>query len=172
MSQYEDEYRKWVASLSPKQRAKLVAQGLDKPLDDNSRIYKSDPTVAFENASAEFDYDILDGGETAQNDADDVAKSYGCQLLRWTLERLQGAKNDKTRRLEIDTLMLTLGMSQMVGVKTQTELSRKYGMTRAAISARVKSWQNFLGLRPTFTMKSPTACKNYKASRLKNLTSS
>lgn len=29
MSNYEDEYQKWVSSLSPKDRAKLVAQGLD-----------------------------------------------------------------------------------------------------------------------------------------------
>ena len=50
-------------------------------------------------------------------------------------ERLQGAKNEGIRRLEIDTLMMTLGMEQMLGVKSQTELAKKYGITRAAISA-------------------------------------
>lgn len=34
MSCYEDQYRAWVDSLSEKQRAKLKAKGLDKPLDD------------------------------------------------------------------------------------------------------------------------------------------
>ena len=29
MSRYEDEYRKWVESLPPKQRAKLAANGID-----------------------------------------------------------------------------------------------------------------------------------------------
>lgn len=85
-------------------------------------------------------------------------------------ERLQEAKNEGIRRLEIDTLMMTLGMEQMLGVKSQTELAKKYGITRAAISARVKSWQKFLGLRTTSTMKSPSACQSYRNSRLRNLT--
>ena len=35
MSRYEDEYRKWVESLPPKQRAKLATKGIDKPLADD-----------------------------------------------------------------------------------------------------------------------------------------
>ena len=35
-SDYEAQYRKWVDSLTPKQRAKLVAQGLDQPLIDDA----------------------------------------------------------------------------------------------------------------------------------------
>ena len=34
MSRYEDEYHEKVDSRSDKQRAKLKAHGLDKPLDD------------------------------------------------------------------------------------------------------------------------------------------
>lgn len=87
------------------------------------------------------------------------------------LNACKGQKNEGIRRLEIDTLMMTLGMEQMLGVKSQTELAKKYGITRAAISARVKSWQKFLGLRTTSTMKSPSACQSYRKSRLRNLTS-
>lgn len=47
-SDYETEYRKWVDSLTPKQRAKLVAQGLDQPLIDDGRTNATDPSVAFE----------------------------------------------------------------------------------------------------------------------------
>lgn len=170
-SDYETEYRKWVESLTPKQRAKLVAQGLDKPLSDDGRTYKSDPTVAFEKASCDFDYDTFDRKEAVSSALDEFGTSKGCEMLRWVFERLQGAKNDGMKRLEIDTLMMTLGMEQMLGVKSQTELAKKYGITRAAISARVKSWQKFLGLRTTSTMKSPSACQSYRNSRLRNLTS-
>ena len=171
MSRYEDEYRKWVESLPPKQRAKLAAKGIDKPLADDHRVFKTDPSVAFDKASYDFSYDFLDSQEKPSETLEGVEIAYGCQMLRWVFERLQGAKNEGIRRLEIDTLMMTLGMEQMLGVKSQTELAKKYGITRAAISARVKSWQKFLGLRTTSTMKSPSACQSYRNSRLRNLTS-
>lgn len=50
MSRYEDEHRKWVESLPPKQRAKLAAKGIDKPLADDHRVFKTDPSVAFDKA--------------------------------------------------------------------------------------------------------------------------
>ena len=171
MSRYEDEYRKWVESLPPKQRAKLAAKGIDKPLADDHRVFKSDPSAAFDKASYDFNYDFLDSQEKPTENLEGVEIAYGCQMLRWVFERLQEAKNEGIRRLEIDTLMMTLGMEQMLGVKSQTELAKKYGVTRAAISARVKSWQKFLGLRTTSTMKSPSACQSYRKSRLRNLTS-
>lgn len=129
------------------------------------------PSVAFDKASYDFSYDFLDSQEKPTETLEGVEIAYGCQMLRWVFERLQGAKNEGIRRLEIDTLMMTLGMEQMLGVKSQTELAKKYGITRAAISARVKSWQKFLGLRTTSTMKSPSACQSYRNSRLRNLTS-
>lgn len=171
MSRYEEEYRKWVESLPPKQRAKLASKGIDKPLADDHRVFKTDPSVAFDKASYDFNYDFLDSQEKPTETVEGVEIAYGCQMLRWVFERLQGAKNEGIRRLEIDTLMMTLGMEQMLGVKSQTELAKKYGVTRAAISARVKSWQKFLGLRTTSTMKSPSACQSYRKSRLRNLTS-
>lgn len=169
MSNYEDEYQKWVSSLSPKERAKLVAQGLDKPLVDDYKLGTPDSEVAFATIGEEFDYDQFDKDDDTERESE-LGKQYGCQMLRWVFERLQMAKNDKAKRLDIDTLMMALGMEQMLGVKTQTELAQKYGIARATVSARVKSWQKFLGLRPTSTMKSMSACQSYRRSRLKILT--
>ena len=106
MSRYEDEYRKWVESLPPKQRAKLAAKGIDKPLADDHRVFKTDPSVAFDKASYDFNYDFLDSQEKPTETVEGVEIAYGCQMLRWVFERLQGAKNEGIRRLEIDTLMM------------------------------------------------------------------
>ena len=59
MSRYEDEYRAWVDSLSDKQRAKLKAQGLDKPLDD-FKLNPPDSEIAFAKIGEDFDYDQFD----------------------------------------------------------------------------------------------------------------
>ena len=92
MSRYEDEYRKWVESLPPKQRAKLAAKGIDKPLADDHRVFKTDPSVAFDKASYDFNYDFLDSQEKPTETVEGVEIAYGCQMLRWVFERLQGAK--------------------------------------------------------------------------------
>ena len=128
-----------------------------------------DSEVAFATIGEEFDYDQFDKDDDTERESE-LGKQYGCQMLRWVFERLQMAKNDKAKRLDIDTLMMALGMEQILGVKTQTELAQKYGIARATVSARVKSWQKFLGLRPTSTMKSMSACQSYRRSRLKILT--
>lgn len=78
-SDYQTEYRKWVDSLTPKQRAKLVEQGLDQPLSDDGRTYKSDPTVAFEKASCEFDYDTFDRKEAVSGVFEEFGKAQGCE---------------------------------------------------------------------------------------------
>lgn len=63
MRRYEEEYCKWVESLPPKQRAKLAAKGIDKPLADGQRVFNTDPNIAFDKASYDFSYDFLDSRE-------------------------------------------------------------------------------------------------------------
>ena len=75
MSRYEDEYQKWVSSLSPKERAKLVAQGLDKPLIDDYKLGTPDSEVAFATIGEEFDYDQFDKRES---DSDYAGSQYHC----------------------------------------------------------------------------------------------
>lgn len=114
MSRYEDEYRKWVESLPPKQRAKLAAKGIDKPLADDHRVFKTDPSVAFDKASYDFNYDFLDSQEKPTETVEGVEIAYGCQSCVGCLNACKGQKNEGIRRLEIDTLMMTLGMEQML----------------------------------------------------------
>ena len=155
MSNYEDEYQKWVSSLSPKDRAKLVAQGLDKPLMDDY----------------EFDYDQFDKEEPiSETQVDDKAKAYGSLLLCWVFQRLQSNRSEKNSTLERDTLLFALGLENLLVLKTQTAIAKRYGITRAGVSSRVKAWQKLLKIKPSALMKSETACKSYRKARLANLT--
>lgn len=171
---YQDEYNKWVASLTPKQRAKLEAQGLDKPLDDGNVLNTPNSEVAFATlAGDEFDYSQFDEQPSEllpEADVDAKAKAYGSLLLCWVFQRLQSNSIEKNSTLERDALLFALGLENLLVLKTQTALANHYGITRAGVSARVKAWQKLLGVKPSAMMKSSSACRSYKKARLKNLT--
>ena len=166
MSNYEDEYQKWVSSLSPKEKAKLVAQGLDKPLVDDYKLGTPDSEVAFATIGEEFDYDQFD----TETQVDDKAKAYGSLLLCWVFQRLQSNRSEKNSTLERDTLLFALGLENLLVLKTQTAIAKRYGITRAGVSSRVKAWQKLLKIKPSALMKSEMACKSYRKARLANLT--
>lgn len=171
MSRYEDQYLAWVDSLSDKQRAKLKAKGLDKPLDD-FKLNTPDSDIAFAKMGEDFDYDALD----AECDVDSIAeiveeraKAYGAQLLSWVFARLQAHKTARSASIDRDALVFALGMASLEG-RTETAIAAQYGITKAAFSVRVKSWQKLLGLSPSSFMRSEKACRAYRNARLKNLT--
>ena len=171
MSRYEDEYNKWVASLSPQERAKLKSQGLDKPLADE-QSYNPDPTVAFETVSDEgFDYGAVDEKPSKEvvELIEQKSLEYGAQLLSWVFARLQAHKTEKSSNIDRDALVFALGMATLEG-RTQTDIAKRYGITKAAFSVRVKSWQKLIGLKPSSFMKSEAACKSYRKARLEILT--
>lgn len=171
MSNYEDEYQKWVSSLSPKERAKLVAQGLDKPLMDDYKLGTPDSEVAFATIGEEFDYDQFDKKESdSETQVDDKAKAYGSLLLCWVFQRLQSNRSEKNSTIDRDTLLFALGLENLLVLKTQTAIAKRYGITRASVSSRVKAWQKLLGIKPSSLMKSELACKSYRKARLANLT--
>lgn len=171
MSRYEDQYREWVDSLSDKQRAKLKAKGLDKPLDD-FKLNTPDSDIAFAKIGEEFDYDQFDEREAyaeIENLVEERAKVYGAQLHSWVFARLQAHKTARSANIDRDALVFALGMANLEG-RTETTIAAQYGITKAAFSVRVKSWQKLLGLSPSSFMRSEKACRAYRNARLKNLT--
>lgn len=119
----------------------------------------------------EFDYGQFDKSpETANSDEiEQRAKTYAAQLLAWVFGRLQSCRTTKSANIDRDALIFALGMATLEG-RTQTEIADSYGITKAAFSAHVKSWQKLLGLKPSSFMKSEQACKAYRNARLRNLT--
>lgn len=69
-------------------------------------------------------------------------------------------------RLHGTCIKLALGMP---GLPTMTSLAEQHGLTRAAISARVKTIQRNLRLPPSLYMKSEAACAKLSDARRKKL---
>jgi hypothetical protein len=175
MSAYEDAYHKWVASLTPNQRAKLKAQGIDKPLDDHGQTCTpGNAEAVFATMGDEFDYDQFDKPSSSVDDEhdniDEKAKAYGALLLCWVFQRLQRNRTEKEAALDKESLLFALGMEDLLIGKTETAIAERYGVKRATVSARVKSWQKLVGIKPSSFMKSENACKSYRKARINNLT--
>lgn len=168
-SDYENEYRKWVASLSPKKRAELAEQGLDQPLANDTHIVKGDHSILLENTPTTDESYSDDEIPIDDTNVEERSKGYAAQLLAWVFGRLQSCRTVKSANIDRDALIFALGMATLEG-RTQTEIANSYGITKAAFSARVKSWQKLLGLKPSSFMKSEQACKAYRNARLRNLT--
>lgn len=171
MSAYEDAYHKWVASLTPAQRAKLKAQGLDKPLDDHRQTSTpANAEVVFAQIGNDFDYEQFDEKPIDESDLTEKAKSYGSLLLCWVFQRLQRNHSEKEAALDKEALLFALGLEDLLVCKTQTAIATRYGVKRATVSARVKSWQKLIGINPSALMKSEHACQSYRKARMKILT--
>ena len=120
----------------------------------------------------DFDYDQFDEREAypeIENLVEERAKAYGAQLLSWVFARLQAHKTARSANIDRDALVFALGMANLEG-RTETAIAAQYGITKAAFSVRVKSWQKLLGLSPSSFMRSEKACRAYRNARLKNLT--
>ena len=160
---YQDTYRAWVASLSPAERAKLKQLNVDKPLLDDHTTFAPDHSATIERLS------MSPVQPEPQNALDGHSKAYGALMLCWVFQRLQSLPANK-RDLSANALLFALGLDNLLSDKTQVALAKRYGVTRAAVSAQVKAWQKLLGLNPSPLMKSDSACRTYRRSRLKNLT--
>ena len=51
---------------------------------------------------------------------------------------------------------------------SEVEIGAKYGLTKAAVSKRVKKWQELLGLPPSAAMRSDKACETFKQKTIKS----
>ena len=171
MTSYAETYSNWVNGLPQSKREKLAKAGLDKPLIDY-QTNTPDDAVIFAKMGVEFDYDALDTECDVDSIAEIVeerAKAYGAQLLSWVFARLQAHKSARSANIDRDALVFALGMANLEG-RTETAIAAQYGITKAAFSVRVKSWQKLLGLSPSSFMRSEKACRAYRNARLKNLT--
>ena len=112
------------------------------PLHENSR-----------ECSVGFDYDSVD------EEPADIPESK-VELLEFARRLVSFIRSKDRARLTVDCLYLALGDAELEG-ETMTSVARRHGVTKAAISKRVKEIRAALHLPTTPNNKSAHAAARY-----------
>lgn len=173
-----DEYRKFWKSLKKEQREALSACGFDPEQPQDDGVPKPHRYFWTDGSGEEGDsegrrtdgYDInyrqavvfLQSREEVIDVIHEVmTRDEVLDVLSKVLSVMTDC-NDPGVRLQGTCIKLALGMP---GQPTMTSLAEENGITRAAVSLRVKTIQRKLGLPPSVYMKSEHACKKLSRAR-------
>jgi hypothetical protein len=161
-NQYRDQYLRWVASLTPKDRAALQKQGLDRPkIESTAQAYlrpevfrESTATLGLfqeDHAAESWQHpaDLLEP-EEEDIDGDDIARlgAYDPELLRTLIRVLfmGGRKlNPKTIVSKFVALCHSLHV-EGIGDRSLESLAEEIGCTRSLLSNYVVGFRDFAGL--------------------------
>jgi hypothetical protein len=163
-AQYEREYRAWVDSMTPEERTKLGAHGLDKPMvarhgngsaagdsaDSPLMRIGDDPALAVPVPDAE-----PESVKTPVQNVADILRHFVADLIA-----------DGNTRLTVECLAVALGLSAYNG-ESMTDIANRHGITRAAVSKRCVDITQRLNLPPSRAMRSTRARKIYQKAQLK-----
>jgi hypothetical protein len=165
-AEYARQYKAWVESMSPEERLKLESQGLDAPdvahhgngsakgdaADSPLMRIGDDPALVPEPESEP---------ETAPTGPPDMEQIW--DALRRMLGEIIIRDN---ARLTAECFAVVSGLSYSGDAMTQ--IARRHGVTRAAVSKRCVELTELLGLRPSRAMRSLTARQAYRSARINN----
>ena len=160
--EYQREYRAWIESLPPGERRQLESQGLAEPY-----IAKHGNGSAMGDAS---DSPLMREGDDpalipdAEPEADNTtcdAESVHSAIRRVVAEILCHAN----ARLTAECIALVSGLAYTGS--SMTEIAKRHGISRAAVSKRCVELTELLDLPPSRAMRSLTARKSYRAARIR-----
>lgn len=159
---YEREYQAWVDSMSLDERREAEKLGLLKPCLQrhgngapdhdmaDSSLASHTPDIA-----ALVDHEPEDREETGTRNVTDVLRHFVADLL-----------SEGNTRLTIECLAIALGLSAYDG-ETMTDIAKRHGITRAAVSKRCVDITERLNLTPSRAMRSTRARRIYQKAQLK-----
>ena len=163
-AEYERQYKAWIKSLPPNERRKLEAQGLAEPdlarhgngsakgdAADSPLMREGDDPALMAEAEPEI-------AATAASDAERI----------WDVVRRVVAEviSHDNARLTAECIALASGFSYEGS--SMTDIAKRHGITRAAISKRCVELTEMLDLRPSRAMRSLTARKSYRSARIQS----
>ena len=169
-AEYEREYRAWIKSLPADERRKLESQGLDKPdvahhgngsatgdaADSPVMRIGDDPALLPE---PEPDPGPPPKPESSQTHAPDT------EMIRDAVRRVLGEIIcHGNSRLTAECIAIVTGLN-FTGA-SMTEVARKHGVSRAAVSKRCVELTELLGLRPSRAMRPLTSRAASRAARI------
>lgn len=173
-SDYKAAYAKWLASLSPAERAEVERRGVGKPHDDGGKVFSPDTSEVPEQSdtgpSAPDVAEIRDYVRELIRDGrvfillrvlDELGISTGkAEVIRPALDLILKARAGEVR-LEAECVALALGLFAHEGI-TYTEIGDRWSRSRQVIQSRVKKICVALGIETTQCSKSIASREVYR----------
>lgn len=154
--EYVKEYEAWLKTRTPAQMAELRALRLDSPSLPSTSVSPVDGPDADTLALAEFKEAIELGPEASTEEIKmmDSLRALLCEFL-----------STQEPRLTAECAALVTGI-RYTGI-SETEIARKFGVTRAAVSKRCIVLADQLALPPSRAMRNIQACEAYREAQLR-----
>lgn len=163
-AQYERDYRTWVGSLPADERRALEKAGLAQPCLHRHGNGAPDRDLADSPlASHTPDIAALVDHEGENDDSAGLPVHDAIEILRHLVADLIAEGNT---RLTIECLAVALGLSAYNG-ETMTDIAKRHGITRAAVSKRCVDITERLNLPPSRAMRTTRARRIYQKAQLK-----
>lgn len=177
-AEYRREYNAWLAAMTPEERRRAESLGLAKPVVEDAGGGFGSKDIADTPLAAEWPKEVGEGeGEDGGNG---VYPPMGTPVLSpgggggravdetvWdAVRRLVGeVLSQPDRSLAVECLALSSGMSYLGD--SMSEVARRHGVTRAAVSKRCVELTDKLGLPPSRAMRSRAARESYRQTQLR-----
>ena len=160
-AEYEREYRAWIESLPPAERRTLEAQGLAAPCLAHHGNGSAKGDAADSPLMKEGDDPAL--LPEPEPEADD--ESFDAETIHHAIRRVVAEiLSHNNARLTTECIALVSGLSYTGS--SMTDIAKRHGITRAAVSKRCVELTELLDLKPSRAMRSLTARKRYRAARI------
>ena len=166
---YRREYAAWLASLTPAELARVKAAGLGEPVRDDSGhgANFSERDIAESPLAAVFSHP-LESIEPACDQPDYQARHTDAEWVWDAVRRLLGELlSQKNARLTLECMAIVSGVAFLGD--SMSEVGRRYGLSRAAVSKRCIELARKIGVPPSRAMRSLTACAAYAQARKESL---
>ena len=167
-AEYERDYRRWVASLPADERRRLRESGLDRPCVQRHGTGGAWGDAADSPLMAEGCDPMLAPEPEPDTQPQPAAAAAPDHELVWAAVRriLGELLQQGNPRLTVECLALVSGLAYTGA--SMSEIARRHGITRAAVSKRCVELTEQLDLRPSRAMRSLTARQRYRAARIKS----
>jgi len=162
-AEYEKAYRQWVASLPADERRRLGRSGLDQPCVQRHGNGGAGGDAADSPLLSEGCDPMLAPEPEPEPQAAPQDPEHAWAVVRRVVGEILEHGNP---RLTVECIALVSGMAYCGA--SMTDIARRHGVTRAAVSKRCVELTEQLDLRPSRAMRSLTARQGYRRARIQS----
>jgi len=159
-AEYEREYRAWIESLPPAERRKVENMGLASP----SLAHHGNGSAKGDAADSPLMREGDDPALVPEPEPESPHTSFDAEAIHQAIRRVVAEiLCHDNARLTAECVALVSGL--VYSGDSMTEIAKRHGITRAAVSKRCVELTELLDLPPSRAMRSLTARKRYRDAR-------